>query len=270
MGNFKIKLNNGILEYKDDKWYRNGKEITGLHKYKFYDPNKKSWMGLSPEGKIDRYSYLNRLEKEASLSQKSKRVKVGKRVPISNDIISLRTNGRMNFADIPVNMLDSIAINTGRSGTNIKTNLGLVGKETTFGGHSKALGNPWPKDATFGGYAITNNHNYFLTPEGEYLKSAKRLEKAKGTEVAEANTKYAYKHGLIERFATPHYHNNIMADSFARYAANPHKYNPIQDNYSQMVTNIGKEVWSDPQIQNWWNTQGKEFYNKGLNERKER
>lgn len=268
MSGFKIKLNNGVLEYKDGNWYRNGKVITDIHKYRYYDANKKSWMGLNPEGKVEKYSYLKSLEREAYLADKSRKEKAGKRVPISNDTISLRTEGKMNLVDIPVNMLDSIAINTGRSNTNIEDNLGLVGKEYTFGSHSKALGNPWPKNGAFGSYQLTNNHNYFLTPEGEYLKAAKRLEKRQGTEAAEADVKHAYKHGLIERNATPHYHDNIMADAFARYAANPQKYNPGQSNYVQMVTNIGDEVWGNYKIQDWWKTQGEEFYNKGLSERK--
>ena len=44
----------------------------------------------------------------------------------------------------------------------------------------------------------------------------------------------------------------------------PNIYNSGQGNYVQMVTNIENEVQSDPQIQNWWNTEGIKYYNKGL------
>ena len=37
-----------------------------------------------------------------------------------------------------------------------------------------------------------------------------------------------------------------------------------QGNYVQMVSNIANEVWSNSQIQNWWNTKGIKYYNKGL------
>ena len=55
-----------------------------------------------------------------------------------------------------------------------------------------------------------------------------------------------------------------MTNAFARYADDPNNYNPGQGNYVQMVTNIANEVWSNPQIQNWWNTEGIKYYNKGL------
>ena len=70
----------------------------------------------------------------------------------------------MNLADVPVNMLDSIARNTGRSKTNIKTNLGLVGKESTFGGYSKVLGNAWDS-YPINPYLLVNNHAYYINPE---------------------------------------------------------------------------------------------------------
>lgn len=35
---------------------------------------------------------------------------------------------------------------------------------------------------------------------------------------------------------------------------------------TQGISDISNEVWSDPQIQNWWNTSGKKYYNIGLKE----
>lgn len=188
----------------------------------------------------------------------------------SQNTITLRTKGNMNLADVPVNMLDSITINTGRSKTNIKTNLGLVGKESTFGGYSKALGFPLNPNIYIDPYTLVNNHSYSIAPEDDYFSAIfKFLSKNNFSDQAyidaEKNIEYAYKHNLIKP-RTKHYHDNILADAFARYADNPKKYNPGQGNYVQMVTNIGNEVWSDPQIQNWWNTQGIKYYNKGLKE----
>ena len=168
----------------------------------------------------------------------------------------------MNLADVPVNMLDSIARNTGRSKTNIKTNLGLVGKESTFGGYSKVLGKAWDS-YPINPYLLVNNHAYYVTPEEDYLKAIYKNVGTIGD--TEKKAKYAYEHGLIKQ-RTKQYHNNILADAFARYADNPSKYNPGQSNYVKMVTNIGNEVWSDPQIQNWWKTSGRNQYNKGLKE----
>ena len=79
------------------------------------------------------------------------------------------------------------------------------------------------------------------------------------------NVKYAYNHNGIKS-NTKQYHNNILADAFARYDDKHTKYNPGQKNYVQMVTNIGNEVWSDPQIRKWWDEEGFKYYKKGLNE----
>ena len=168
----------------------------------------------------------------------------------------------MNLADVPVNMLDSIARNTGRSRTNIKTNLGLVGKESTFGGYSKVLGNAW-KSYPINPITLVNNFSYYVTPEEDYLQAVYKNVNIVGD--VEKKAKYAYERGLIKQ-RTKQYHDNILADAFARYADNPSKYNPGQSNYVKMVTNIGNEVWSDPQIQNWWKTSGRNQYNKGLKE----
>lgn len=254
------------LTYKDGEWYRNGEVITDLDNYKFYDQKKKSTMVLTPDGKIEKYSYFKKLLRAADRSDLDKfRKAISTSARVSKDKITLKTKGRMNLADIPVNMLDSIAINTGRSDTNIKDNLGLIGKETTFGGHSKALGSPWRDKESFDGYDLTNNHAYFTTPEIDYLGAIARNAND-NLEYAEEAAKQAYKQGLIKP-VTPQYHDNPMTDAFIRYATNPQGYNPGQGNYVQMVTNIGDEVWNEPQIQGWWNTQGKEFYNKGLKER---
>lgn len=271
----KINLNNGsILEYKNGKWYKDGKYFTpyGLKHYKYYDSNKKSWMRLTETGNTTPYTpYMDRLRKQQLniFHQRENNTTSQKFLP-SQNIITLRTKGNMNLADVPVNMLDSIAINTGRSKTNIKTNLGLVGKESTFLGRSKTLGFPWDANKYISPGDLVNNHAYYATPEYDYSEVInKQLSKNNYSDQAfinaEKNIEYAYKHNLIKS-RTKQYHNNILADAFARYSDNPKKYNPGQGNYIQMVTNIGNEVWGDPQIQNWWNTEGIKYYNKGLRE----
>lgn len=271
----KINLNNNsILEYKDGKWYKDGKHFTnyGLKKYKFYDAKKKSYMQLNKDGYAEPYTpYLDKLSEQVTRNE-SKRNTIDSEQSFnpSNKIITLKTKGMMNLADVPINMLDSIARNTGRSRTNIKTNLGLVGKESTFGERSKALGYPWSRLSFIFPYELVNNHAYFTSPENDYMGAINKKiwDNNLSSEAiinAEKNVKYAYKHGLIKP-KTKHYHDNILADAFARYADDPKNYNSGQSNYVKMVTNIGNEVWSDPQIQNWWNTSGKQQYNIGLKE----
>ncbi len=262
---YRIKLtNNSLLEHKNGKWYRNGKPFTnyGLKKYKYYDPQKKTYMQLTDFGPIHYTPNLDKLTRESINKVNKKKELISKQSFLPNKIITLKTKGKMNLADVPVNMLDSIARNTGRSRTNIKTNLGLVGKESTFGGHSKVLGNAW-KSYPISPYSLVNNHAYYITTEADYLQAVRK--NVDTVRDIEKKVKYAYEHGLIKQ-RTKQYHDNILADAFARYADNPNKYNPGQSNYVKMVTNIGNEVWSDPQIQNWWKTSGRNQYNKGLKE----
>ena len=219
-------------------------------------------MQLTAFGTIPYTPNLDKLRREHINKRNKKNELNSKQSFLPNKIITLKTKGKMNLADVPVNMLDSIARNTGRSRTNIKTNLGLVGKESTFGGHSKVLGNAW-ESRPIRPYSLINNHAYYVTPEKDYLRAVYKNVDTVGD--AEKKIKYAYEHGLIKQ-RTKQYHNNILADAFARYADNPSKYNPGQSNYVKMVTNIGNEVWSDPQVQNWWKTSGRNQYNKGLKE----
>lgn len=229
-------------------------------------------MRLNRDGTVAPYTpYLDKLNNQVSKDlDKRASSSLKQSFAPSNKIITLKTKGRMNLVDVPVNMLDSIAINTGRSKTNIKTNLGLVGKESTFLGYSKALGNPFSNIVKISPYLMVNNHAYYNTPAYEYQEAIyKKINNNNHSNQsyvdAEKDVKYAYEHGLIKP-KTKHYHDNMLADAFARYAGNPKRYNSGQSNYTQMVTNIGNEVWDDPQIQNWWNTSGKKYYNIGLKE----
>ena len=123
----RIKLtNNSLLEYKNGKWYKNGKPFTDyeLKKYKYYDKQKKTYMQLTAFSRIHYSTYINKLGEE-TLNKINKKAKlINKQSFLPNKIITLKTKVKINLADVPVNMLDSIARNTGRSRTNIKTNLG--------------------------------------------------------------------------------------------------------------------------------------------------
>lgn len=265
-----IKLNNGFLTYNHNtfKWYRNNKPLTEYSRkyYKYYDPSIGLYRTLDDYGLATPYTpYFDKLMRDSGASEsKSSSANAEFNFDPENHI-TLRTNGKMNLVDIPTNVLDSIAINTGRSNTDIKTNLGLVGKESTFGGYSKALGKPL--DGKMSQYDLVNNHASLVTPEYDYLMSIFRTVPSGDPKQMEQKAKEAYEHNLIKP-RTKQYYNNYLADSFARYADNPSKYNSGQQNYVQMVNNIANEVWNDPQIKKWWKTEGINYYNKGLQESK--
>ena len=307
-----IAINNGKLTYEVPEgatrgaWYRNGKKINNPDDYRFYDNSigayrrlgdiryKFTYKGNKEEAELETAEtpvdmpYWNKIwtdshdERVKSLERNKQQ-----RIPFGDRYITLRTKGRMNLATIPINMLDSIAINTGRSNTDIATNLGLVGKESTFGGRSIPLENAFYKkrgevnpavykDIIYDPYDLTTNHAYHVNKYADYEAAISkkyntykenRLDADKQLAAIEQEAKDAY---INNRFKdnTPHYSDNFLADSFARYAANPAAYNPGQDNYVPMVNNIANEVFNEAQIKKWWNEEGKGYYEKGLKERR--
>lgn len=311
-----IKINNGQLTYEiyldgaTGDWYRNGKKLTEnqLKNYKYYDTNLKAFRQLGTphfdfSGKVPTIEYFDnpvytpyydKLKNDAKTETlKKEGLNKKQKFKFGNKYITLRTKGNMNLATIPYNMLDSIAINTGRSNTNIKTNLGLIGKESTFGGYSIPLVNAYlkkhpeltqyseykdgvynPVGLEIDPYGLVTNHSFFVNPYHDYLSSINKKfpykfnneEEYKQQILREQYAKDAYENNRLKE-QTPHYNDNILADGFARYAADPKGYNPGQPSYVPMVNNIANEVWNEPQIQNWWNTEGKSYYEKGLSER---
>lgn len=285
-----IKINNGVLTYEVDEvtgasgWYRNGKPVD-TEKYRFYDGNIKRYRTLHEKYEKNQYipvtpivmdNYM-KLSQEGLEERRPRIDASSQRYPIGDRFITLtakRANGkpsRMNLATIPINMLDSIAINSGRSNTPVKQNLGLIGKESTFGGRSTPLGNPWRYD-TYDIYNLVKNHAFLLTPKFEYKEALDKklyskpdyFENDQRRIWVEDDAKYHMKRGIKGK--TPHYSDNYLQDAFMRYNANPYNYNSGQKNYVQMVNAIANEVWNSPQIQEWWNSEGINYYNKGKQE----
>ena len=177
----------------------------------------------------------------------------------------------MNLATIPTNLLDTIAVNAGRAGVNIKTGLGLVGKESTFGEYSIPLGNT-PSKVTYHPSWLVNNHAYHVNAYVDYLSSLndrynKNVPIDEQLAFIERQAASDMKYGKIKE-RTKHYNKNVMVDAFERYAKNPRSYNSGQADYVPMVTNIGNEVFGYKPIQDWYNTEGINHYNRGLNERR--
>lgn len=293
-----IKLNNGTLtaEVANDSivqnkiyWFRNGKYITPyqMKNYRFYDSAIKGYRTLSEttdlrfKGKeVEEVANtppytpsINALETKKITNLKNSHRNVEEQtIPFkSQRIITLKTRGRMNLVDIPENLLDSIAVNAGRSNTDFWTDAALIGKESTFGGVSRALGSiptnsPIDK-ISFNPYLLTNNHAYFVSPERDYLNALHKYNFRDEGELiqAENNAKYALEHGQVTD-NTPHYSKYVLADAFKRYQTAPAKYNPNQSNYVPMVNGIIQELKGEQQLQDYWNTKGKQQYKRGQQE----
>ena len=284
-----IHMNNGTLtaEIGDDGktyWFRNGKYISPERRksYKFYDKSingyrvlsdirydKKAKEVLSDGTPVYAPNLFGLINKAKEAAKKKEQIMNKQKFRGNGNNITLRTNGVTNLATVPMNLLDSIAVNSGRSNVPIKTGLGLVAKESTLGGTSIPLGTMKVQQPWYNPYGLVNNHAYFENPEDDYLGALMRkydfITSDAGIVEAEKDAQYAMNHGLIKP-RTPQYSDNIIADAFARYVKNPNGYNSNQQNYASMVTNLGNEVWGEPQIQQWWNTSGKKQYERGRKE----
>lgn len=288
-----IRTNNGVLTGEVDDngrvyWFKEGKYITPyqMENYKYYDPDIKGYRKLGDKAKIKPFSktvefvdiynpvhtstYDKLLNESNRKEYENHKREEQQNIPLQNQKwLTLRTKGKMNLADVPMNMLDSIAVNAGRSGTDFWTDTALIGKESTFGGFSKALNSPYsPTIESVGVHGLTNNHSWFNTPEGDYIHASNKKfpwHKDKGRAEGERDMKYALEHGLVKA-TTPHYSDYILADAFKRYQTAPTRYNPGQKNYVPMLNDIRQELLGEKQLQEYWNTRGKQEYERGQQE----
>lgn len=301
----KIQINGGVLtaevpqdvkknESSEIYWFRNGRYITPAvrSKYKFYD--KKTGLNI----KLNKYKYTNHDEDDerTGLNPDTPYIKqiadkaehygryygdqnFNQRIPFDENTywLTLRTknkNGKpgiTNLVDVPINMLDSIAVNAGRSNTDFWTDLALVGKESTLGGFSDILYHNRPTGHYITPSDLVNNHAFTDSPYSDYLaqmhKDYPLMTDSPFSDVAkiEQNAKHAIKHGTMGQ-KTPRYSNYLLADAFKRYAVNPYKYNPGQKNYVPMLNDIRNELSGEKQLQIYWDAIGQRQYDIGRRE----
>lgn len=311
-----ISINNGKLTaekdiYGNTNWYRNGKKLSDkeLSNYKYYDPNIKAYRTLNLKKETiynprtdEEYTQTvastpvyspnyDRLGKSGNPEIYKEDVKQGIALPKGGKEYTLRTKGRNNLVDIPESLLDSVAINTGRSKTDFFTNLALISQESSFGNKSHYLGRDNydfnsitenERGIFLSPHDLTNNHSYYTTGELDYLAAVGRKfpeawksgdisltkEESKRADkqriAAEKDIEYAYKHSKINKGNTPHYSNNIMTDAFIRNAKDPQSYNPNEKRRASIIEQNRQELSKEKQLQEYWNTRGKKFYNKGV------
>lgn len=288
-----IRINNGVLTGEADEqgnmyWFRNGKYITPnqLKNYKYYDASVKGYRTLGDKASyitnkgvinftgvktpLYRPAYEELVKRGTEKQMADYKREEEQNIPLQNQKwITLRTKGKMNLVDVPLNMLDSIAINAGRSNTDFWTDAALIGKESTFAGFSKALNSPYSSTITgVSPHELTNNHAWYDNPEQDYISAINRNYKSfnEGEQIeAEKNMKYALEHGLVKA-TTPRYSDYMLADAFKRYQVSPTQYNPGQKNYIPMLNGIRQELLGEKQLQEYWNTRGKQEYERGKNE----
>lgn len=186
----------------------------------------------------------------------------------------------LNLMDVPYNVLDTIAINSGRSRTNPWTNFGLTTKESTFGRNSPLLHQDH-SEFNYTPEELVNDHAYWEYANDYYkpfqTRKYARLNQMIGKHPSFYNNKILpvvaedqqYRDDITNgrtNVYTPLYSDNMFQDAFLRYQARPNHYNYNQRNYQQMVNYYADFLKKYPGMQDWWNKEGKSYYEKGLKE----
>lgn len=192
-------------------------------------------------------------------------------------------NNRAVGAKVYTNVLDSIARNTGRFNRQsqrkipIESSVGMASMESMFGGNGS-----FRMNAYYMGEQSRNHYQrgflYDWTIPTPHFVSPVMLNSAwiahnKNTINPDAD---AINHRLWNREPDLQYTDYLASKMPDTTTLNPYfevydlylkgKSNPGQPNYNRIIYNEGKSLFDNsPEIQNWWNTSGKQEYNKGLN-----
>lgn len=175
-------------------------------------------------------------------------------IPYGTKEIRVKPKGTTLPFNVSVNALDSVAKYAGVTGTPIQTALGLPYQETAFGR------NPLINYENLGDkYSATDlgNANYF---------------KAFGSIPAEYLVRdFRYNGDLLidgKRDEPISMDTPPLQHAFEYFNAG--KYNTKASNHTEKVKATGNALWNETtgSLQNWWNTEGKEWYNKGAKQRK--
>lgn len=320
-GAYSVKINNGellALKGRDGRYYwnRNGMPIN--EDYRYYDPNVSAYRvlgnSLEHDGKTHTMKYSpktpietknldelkSRFDKETAkdLAAEKRQAIV---IPKNDKSITLRTKDRNNFSTLDESLLDSIAINSGRSKTDFFSNLALVLRESSGGGKAPLLGrNDYESDYKVDGHSgkdgstrlnphyLTNNHAYYNNGYRDALAEIGRRypdsfksgdtslsenERSAGDKAAILADKAAKdalekfnKNGGVPGGYHERYSDNIMQDAFIRSSKNPQDYNAGEKGRVGKLNNEVSQLRVDKKLQEYYNRRGMEFVNRGYNE----
>lgn len=254
--------------------WKNGQQVykDGLP---HYEDGKDSYPILG--GKViedalkEQYRYNNDIEYRFKIKDRNLPEASEIKIPfINNKRIVLTNAGLSTGAVISENMLDTIAKYAKAAGIPIKTALGIAAKEST-------LGNPTDDRSV---YKILNKESAAYFKKMGTAQHINVGDQVNGRELVNfyvdtdpvyyAAKQYAKKHSINnedylnklkggEKYADlqasqrERFRNkNVIQAAFEYYRDFPHKYNPGQKNYQQLVNKRGDELMSSPEVQNWY------------------
>ncbi len=203
------------------------------------------------------------------------------------DIINIKGTKSSNVP-VPKSLLDSLALNGAKTKVAPYIALGLANQESRFGYYPtafydaramKAQREAIPEGEAMNKGAITpievlNDAAYGNNPYIDTLSYIAKKHKVgylynDSVQLPKLDLDDATLQKLEEDFIKGRKYADRMAAKFTKpgsvfeHAFNLYKsgkYNPGDPNYSSVIENAGRDAFSSPQIQEWWNKYGKKYY----------
>lgn len=184
--------------------------------------------------------------------------------------IKLTNAGKLTGAEFSTNMLDSLAKYGAKANLPIELALGLAAQESTFG-NAKTNGYQSQKDrgVIYGSSVISNWSHGKDNPWRDLIVTSEKKAGVKNAGKSTADYSnldkdkldkslsegWRYTENQMKKF-NPNI--NVLEHGFNLFKSG--KYNTGDPNHFRDVQNSGKLAMKSPEILNWWNKDGKKYY----------
>ena len=184
--------------------------------------------------------------------------------------IKLTNAGKLTGAEFSTNMLDSLAKYGAKANLPIELALGLAAQESTFG-NAKTNGYQSQKDrgVIYGSSVISNWSHGKDNPWRDLVVTSEKKAGVKNAGKSTADYSnlnadkldkslsegWKYTENQMKKFNPD---INVLEHGFNLFKSG--KYNPNDPNHFKDVQNSGKLAMQSPEILNWWNKEGKRYY----------
>lgn len=203
-----------------------------------------------------------------------------------DNLVKIRGTQNHNVS-VPRAYLDSLALNGAKSGVSPVVALGIPAQETSFGYYPTAAWSgqqmkEWAKmsprgfAAENGGLTPIDLMNDSAYTNDPYTSSISYAAKKAGAAVPQSDASHTIRtdatpdqlarieqmladgRGYADRLAKKFIPGSVFEHAYGLYKAG--NYNPGDPEYAGKVEAAGADVFASPQIQSWWNSVGRKYY----------
>lgn len=242
---------NRNLVHEGKAYFQRGNSIMGINtKIVPRNPNTSSTSAKSTSLENKMYRKLDQYRTRVGFRTKDYDIPYGSRE------IRVLPKGSTLPINISVNALDSVAKYAGVTGLPIEEALGLPMQETVFGKHPHINYQSLDEGYTSKDLGNANYFKNFGSIPAEYLVRDFRYN---------GDLSFNGKHSDPIPLDTP-----PLQHAFEYYIAG--LYNTNDPNHTKDVQKAGAALWDETtgSLRNWWETEGKEWYNKGTKQQKKK